>query len=220
MFQYLDDLPPNFAFNAVIASNVPLGSGLSSSAALEVATATFLEQLCPSIKINSVTKALRCQRAEHTFADMPCGIMDQFVSAMGKDGNLLLIDCRSNESTLVPFEGISPPVLVVTNSNVKHKLTGSEFPDRVRQCKEAAAILHAEFPSIKTLRDATLDHLEAVKDNMSSVIYMRSRHSITENIRTLATVQALKDGNFAEAGKNMTESHVSLRNDYEVRLGK
>lgn len=97
IFQYLDDLPSSASFDAVICSNVPLGSGLSSSASLEVAIATFLERLYRLEKVSGVTKALRCQKAEHTFGDTPCGIMDQYISAMGKEDNLLLIDCRTNE---------------------------------------------------------------------------------------------------------------------------
>jgi galactokinase len=97
IFQYLADLPSQASFDAVICSNVPLGSGLSSSAALEVAFATYLEKLFDLRTLSGVTKALRCQQAEHTFGDTPCGIMDQYISAMGKKDNLLLIDCRSNE---------------------------------------------------------------------------------------------------------------------------
>jgi galactokinase len=159
IFQYLDDLPAPLAINLCIASNVPLGSGLSSSASLEVAVATFLEQLC-ALDTPGVTKALRCQRAEHDFADTPCGVMDQFISAMGKRGNLLLIDCRSNDYTLVPFGNNSSghkrqPVMLITNSNVKHSLADSQYPVRVKQCQEAVRVLSQKFPHIKSLRDAT-----------------------------------------------------------------
>jgi galactokinase len=154
--QYLDDLPKGFAFNAVIASNVPLGSGLSSSAALEVATATFLEKLCGISHVSGVMKALRCQHAEHTFCDTPCGIMDQYISAMGKRGNLLLIDCREKDYKLVPFgRDTTGPVLLVTNSKVTHSLADGAYAVRVRQCKEAVEILKKQFPDINALRDAT-----------------------------------------------------------------
>ena len=117
--QYIHDIPLDSAFDCVIVSNVPVGAGLSSSAALEVAVATFLETLFQIPNITKVTKALRCQKAEHTWADTPCGIMDQYISAMGEDKNLLLIDCRSNECKLVPFGGgdCTPPVLMVQNDN-------------------------------------------------------------------------------------------------------
>ena len=162
IFQYLADLPSPLSINICIASNVPLGSGLSSSASLEVAIATFLEQLC-SLDTPGVTKALRCQKAEHDFADTPCGVMDQYISAMGKRGNLLLIDCRSNDYTLIPFGNSSgssthskrPPVMLITNSNVKHSLADSQYPVRVKQCQEAVRVLSQKFPHIKSLRDAT-----------------------------------------------------------------
>ena len=157
IFQYLDDLPSPLAINICIASNVPLGSGLSSSASLEVAVATFLEQLC-GLNTPGVTKALRCQKAEHDFADTPCGVMDQYISAMGKRGNLLLIDCRSNDYTLIPFGSNTnkrQPVMLITNSNVKHSLSEGQYPVRVKQCQAAVRALAAKSPRVKSLRDAT-----------------------------------------------------------------
>ncbi|RYH28717.1 hypothetical protein EON65_11125 [archaeon] len=128
---------------------------------------------------DGVKKALRCQKAEHTFADTPCGIMDQYISAMGQEDNLLLIDCQSHDFTLVPFgQGSEAPVILITNSNVKHTLSGSEYPDRVRQCKEAVAVLTKRFPHVKSLRDADMDSLEAAKGEMSEVAYRRARHVI------------------------------------------
>jgi galactokinase len=191
---------------------------LGAQAALEVATATMIEQLA-KLDTPKVTKALRCQKAEHTFAGMPCGIMDQYVSAMGAHSRLLLIDCRSNECELIPFgvEASSETYkLVVANSNVKHKLSDSEYPVRVAQCKEAVRALQSAYPAIEALRDATLEQLEAVRSSMSDVAYKRAKHNITENARTQAAVEALKNANFVDVGKNMTESHVSLRDDYEV----
>jgi galactokinase len=114
---------------------VPLGAGVSSSAALEVSFATFLEVLF-GLHVDPVTKALRCQRSEIEFAHTPCGIMDQFISCMGKKNHLLLIDCRHQTRTTVPFPA-SDVVLLVCNSNVKHSLGGSEYPVRVKQCEEA-----------------------------------------------------------------------------------
>jgi len=217
IFQYLKDLPPGIAFNAVIASDVPIGSGLSSSASLEVAVATFLEQAVGLSSISKVEKALRCQKAEHTFADTPCGIMDQYVSAMGQVNNLLLIDCRSNEYKLVPVKGdANAPVILVTNSNVKHTLSGSEYPDRVRQCKEAVASIKKRYPAIKALRDCTMEMLNAVKSSIPAVNYNRARHCIKEDERTQKAVEALQAGDYVSVGKFMTESHRSLQHDYEV----
>ncbi|XP_060108970.1 galactokinase isoform X1 [Heteronotia binoei] len=196
-------------FNAVIVSNIPLGGGLSSSASLEVATYTFLQQLCQDDG-DPVAKALACQKAEHTFAMMPCGIMDQFISVMGNEGHALLIDCRSLQTHLVP---LSDPDLVVliTNSNVRHTLTGSEYPTRRRQCEEAAKVLGKA-----SLREADMSSLEASKALMSEEVYRRARHVIGEIERTTKAAEALQSKNYKRFGQLMVESHNSLRNDYEV----
>jgi galactokinase len=213
-----------------------------------------VETLYNLTNIKPVDKALRCQKSEHDFAGMPCGIMDQYISTLGEQGNLLLIDCRSNEFQLVPFgkTAVSPTtgegkgkgkknttsateskssagesdeddvIILVTNSNVKHQLTGSEYPDRVKQCKEAVKALQKKFPSanIKSLRDATIEQLEKVHSDSSSglsdVAYKRGKHVIKENQRTLDTVEALKKKDWMTVGERMNESHVSLRDDYEV----
>ncbi|XP_068120355.1 galactokinase [Hyperolius riggenbachi] len=196
-------------FNAVVATSVPLGGGLSSSAALEVATYTFLQQLCPDDG-DDVQKALACQKAEHTFPGVPCGIMDQFISVMGKEGNALLIDCRSLEATQFPLTDPKLSVLI-TNSNVRHELTGSEYPTRRRQCEETAKALGKE-----TLRDASMEELKAKKGNLSEVCYRRARHVITEIERTAKAARALERGDYHVFGKLMVDSHNSLRDDYEV----
>lgn len=196
-------------FRAVIASSVPLGGGLSSSASLEVAVYTFLQQLCPDDG-NQVAKAIACQQAEHTHAAVPCGIMDQFVSVLGKEGHALLIDCRSLEAAPVP---LTDPglVILITNSNVRHSLTGSEYPTRRKQCEEAAAILGKS-----SLRDATLQDLETSKDRLDNVTYRRARHVIEEIERTSQAAEALKRGDYKTFGKLMVDSHNSLRDNYEV----
>ncbi|XP_035198064.1 galactokinase [Oxyura jamaicensis] len=196
-------------FNAVIASDVPLGGGLSSSASLEVATYTFLQQLCPDDG-DLVAKALACQKAEHTFAGMPCGIMDQFISVMGKEGHALLIDCRSLETVPVPLTDASLAVLI-TNSNVRHTLTGSEYPTRRRQCQEVAAALGKA-----SLRDATMAELEAARGRLGEEVYRRARHVIGEIERTVQAARALQDRDYGTFGRLMVESHNSLRDDYDV----
>ncbi|KAG7491701.1 hypothetical protein MATL_G00006880 [Megalops atlanticus] len=196
-------------FRAVVASSVPLGGGLSSSASLEVAVYTFLQQLCPDDG-DKVAKAVACQKAEHTHAGVPCGIMDQFVSVLGKEGHALLIDCRSLEATLVPLADPSL-VILITNSNVRHSLTGSEYPSRRRQCEEAAAILGKG-----SLREATLQDLEDAKGRLDSVTFRRARHVIEEIWRTTQAAEALKQGAYREFGRLMVESHNSLRDHYEV----
>jgi galactokinase len=177
----------------------------------------MLERLF-NLKTDKVTKALRCQKAEHDFAGMPCGIMDQFISAVGEDGHLVLIDCRSNKPTLVPFgSGETTPLILVTNSKVKHKLTGSEYPDRVKQCQEAVKALQKKYATkVKSLRDADQSMLQEVRGNMSEVAFKRAKHVIDENQRVLDTVEALKRKDYAAAGRYMTASHDSLRDDYEV----
>ncbi|XP_074520051.1 galactokinase [Halichoeres trimaculatus] len=196
-------------FRAVIASSVPLGGGLSSSASLEVAFYTFLQQLKPDDG-EKVSKALACQQAEHTHAGVPCGIMDQFVSVLGREGHALLIDCRSLEATPVPLADLGL-VILITNSNVKHSLAGSEYPVRRQQCEKAASILGKE-----SLRDATMKDLEDAKDKLDDVTYRRARHVIEEIERTSQAAEALKRGAYKEFGKLMVESHNSLRDLYEV----
>ncbi|NWY47011.1 GALK1 Galactokinase, partial [Sylvia atricapilla] len=196
-------------FSAVMASDIPLGGGLSSSASLEVATYTFLQQLCPDDG-DLVAKALACQKAEHVFAGMPCGIMDQFISVMGKEGHALLIDCRSLETVLVPLADTSLAVLI-TNSNVRHTLAGSEYPTRRRQCQEAAAALGKA-----SLRDATLAELEEARSQLGDEVFRRARHVIGEIARTAQAAQALQCRDYRTFGRLMVESHNSLRDDYEV----
>ena len=201
-------------FDAVVVSDVPLGGGLSSSAALEVATASLIEQLL-GIQVDPTRKALWCQAAEHAFAGMPCGIMDQFISVMGKHDHALLIDCRSHDTRLVRLD--DPDVVVlIANSNVKHELTGSEYPTRRKQCEQAVEVLAKHFPDVKALRDATMTQLDQVRAEMDPVVYRRARHVIGENERTQLAADALDRRDYAEMGRLMVESHRFLRDDYEV----
>lgn len=196
-------------FKAVITSSVPLGGGLSSSASLEVAIYTFLQQLQPDDG-DMVAKAVACQQAEHTHAGVPCGIMDQLVSVLGREAHALLIDCRSMKATPVPLADPSM-VILITNSNVKHSLTGSEYPTRRKQCMEAASILGK--PS---LRDATLTDLEEARSRMDEMTYSRALHVIQEIQRAVRGAEFLNSGQYQEFGKLMVESHNSLRDLYEV----
>jgi galactokinase len=203
-------------FDALVNSNVPLGGGLSSSAALEVATATLLEAITGK-KLDPVKKALLCQKAEHDYAGMPCGIMDQFISTLGQENHLLLLDCRSREFELVPMTDPSVSVLI-TNTNVKHELTGSEYPTRRRQCETAAHAL-----GVSSLRDATSDLLESsvflselLTGREPAVVYRRARHVIGEIERTVTAAAAIRAGDWLLAGRLMYASHDSLKDDYEV----
>ncbi len=201
-------------FLAVINSNIPLGGGLSSSAALEVATATLLEQMA-AVRLDPVKKALICQKAEHLFAKMPCGIMDQMISVLGQEGHAMLLDCRTKTPKMIPMGNPAVSVMII-NSNVKHKLTGSEYPTRRDQCEKAAQMLGVSF-----LRDTTLESLRAAKTKLtrefgSDVAFRRARHVITENLRTANMAEALAKSDWKACGKLMYASHDSLRDDFEV----
>lgn len=196
-------------FRAVVLSSVPLGGGLSSSASLEVAIYTFLQQLHPDDG-DLVSKALACQQAEHTHVSVPCGIMDQFVSVLGLAGHALLIDCRSLEFSAVPL--LDPALVVlVTDSNIKHHLTGSEYPDRRRQCQEAASVLGRD-----SLRDVSMEELQEAKSQMNEVTFQRACHVVEEIRRTLDAVEALKQRDYEKFGQLMVQSHDSLRDLYQV----
>ncbi|KAF1793784.1 Ribosomal protein S5 domain 2-type fold [Phytophthora cactorum] len=197
--------------------HLPFGSGLSSSAALEVGFATFLESLFEIKGVSAIQKALLCQAAEHEYCNVPCGIMDQFISSCGKKDCALLIDCRTKEPTPVAFQD-PDVVIVVCNSNVKHELNGGEYKERVMQCQAAVKTLQTHgHPQMTHLRDATVSELDAVRQALGDeVVYRRARHVITEDERTVAAVEHIRARQYVEAGKLMFESHESLRDDYEV----
>jgi len=195
--------------DVLLHSSVPLGGGLSSSAALEVCMATLIEAATGK-SIDPVAKALLCQKAEHEFAGMPCGIMDQFISVMGRENHLLLIDCRSRPTELVPMSDPSVAVLII-NTCVKHELTGSEYPTRRKQCETAAKIL-----GVASLRDATADLLERDRGKLDGVVYRRARHVISEIERTVHAAEGIRASNWPAVGQLMYASHDSLRDDYEV----
>jgi galactokinase len=196
-------------FDALIHSTVPLGGGLSSSAALEVSTATLLEVITGQ-KLDPVEKALLCQKAEHEYAGMPCGIMDQFISVMGRKDHILLLDCRSRKTELVPMTDNSLELLI-TNTNVKHELTGGEYAKRRAQCEEAARVI-----GVASLRDANPEQLDQARAKMDPVVYRRGRHVISEIERTIHAAAGVRASNWPTVGQLMYASHASLRDDYEV----
>jgi len=197
------------SFCAVINSNVPLGGGLSSSASLEVAVATLLETIAGK-KVAEKQKPLVCQKAEHSYAHMPCGIMDQFVSALAQKDHAMLLDCRSQEPQMIPLSDESVSVLII-NSNRKHELTGSEYPERRAQCYETAEVL-----GILKLRDADLMMLETARDNLTDKQYRRARHVISEDLRTQEMAKSLMAGNWEHCGELMYQSHFSMTTDFEI----
>ncbi|XP_001600084.1 galactokinase [Nasonia vitripennis] len=199
-------------FNAAVTSTVPVGSGLSSSAALEVATYTFLEAMTGQVSSKPEDKALACQRAEHEFAGVPCGIMDQFISAMGQEGNALLLDCRDLTTKQIPMQKLDDCVFLITNSNAPHKLSSSAYCERRDCCIEASKLLGK-----KSLREANVNDLEVLKSKgADEVTIKRVRHVITEIERTLEAAASLEENDFVRFGQLMNESHNSLRDDYEV----
>jgi galactokinase len=195
--------------DVVLHSTVPLGGGLSSSAALEVCTATLVEAASGK-QLDPVEKALLCQKAEHEFAGVPCGIMDQFISVMGRQDHLLLLDCRSRKTELVPMR--DPAVeLLIANTNVKHELGSGQYAKRRAQCEAAAKLL-----GVPSLRDASAEALERVKSKMEDVVFRRARHVIGEIERTVQAAGRVRASDWPKVGELMYASHRSLRDDYEV----
>lgn len=197
-----------------IASSVPPGGGLSSSAALEVAVATLVEAMTGE-RLDPIQKALACQWAEHHFAGTPCGLMDQLASVFGQEGHALLIDCRTNRFRPVEIDTASY-ALYVLDTGVRHELAGSEYARRRQECHEAADILAQSYPHVWTLRDATLVMLEDNRELLGESRYKRARHVVTENSRTVEAAAALVRRDYAKLGELMVDSHASLATDYEV----
>jgi len=201
------------AFSITIAGNVPLGAGLSSSASIEVACALAMLHLTGK-RLSGPEIARLSQKAENEFVGAPCGIMDQFVSACGAEDHALLLDCRSLEYRLAPLpHGVD---LVIINTMVKHSHADGAYRIRRAEVAEGTAILHQMNPEIHALRDASLQDLEKAKAQMRENVYLRCRHIITENARTVAAAAALDAGNLKEMGRLMAEAHVSYRDDFEA----
>ena len=197
----------------LIRGEVPIGAGLSSSAAIEVVIG-FALLTVNDLSIDRKELALLCQRAENEFVGMRCGIMDQFISCYGQRDHALMLDCRSLEYKLLP---LSPSArMVVCNTMVKHQLAAGEYNLRRSACEEGVRILQQHAPGIQSLRDVSLEALERNRDRMSDTVYRRCRHVITENERVARAASMLEQGNFKEFGKLMADSHQSLRDDYEV----
>jgi galactokinase len=199
--------------NLLIESEVPMGAGLSSSAAIEVATALALVGQS-GWSPDRVQLAQLCQKAENDFVGARVGIMDQFVSLHGQEDHALMLDCRalSFESLLIP----DSVKLVISNTMVKHELASSEYNRRRADCEEAVRRLAEVLPGIRALRDVSLEQLERHRDVLSEVIYKRALHVVTENARVIDSAQALRSGDIARFGMRMAESHRSLRDLYEV----
>ena len=197
-------------FDAVFAGNVPLGAGLSSSAALESCFAYALNDLFNDNKIDKFELAKIGQSTEHNYCGVNCGIMDQFASVFGKEGNLMRLDCRSLEYEYFPFKP-KDYRLVLVDSRVKHELADSPYNKRRESCERVAKKL-----GVETLRDASMDQLNKVKDEISEEDYKRAKYVLEEKDRVLAVCDALNAGDYETVGKKMYETHEGLSKDYEV----
>ncbi|MBR9792425.1 MAG: galactokinase [Gammaproteobacteria bacterium] len=203
-------LPDLKGANLAVTGNVPQGAGLSSSASFEVALVKMFKSLY-NLDVTGVDAALLGQKAENTFVGCSCGIMDQLISAMGKQGEAMLLDCRSLEFQYTPLP--DSHAIVIINSNVKRGLVDSEYNVRRKQCEEGANIM-----GVTALRDAELSLLEQHKPAMSKTVYRRARHIITENQRTLDMYYALRAGRIDKVSELMAQSHISMREDFEITV--
>lgn len=196
-------------FDLWIDSDVPVGAGLSSSAALEVAIAGAIELLCGRV-LDPVVRARLCRRAEQRYAGVPCGIMDQMASSLARVEDLLLIDCRFETWRPVALPGSEVRVVVV-DSQLPHDLGHGEFAKRVEECRQAARMM-----GVGSLRDADSDDVERLRRGGHDLLWRRARHVVDENTRTLAAVAAIEARDWIRVGRLMTESHASLRDLYQV----
>jgi galactokinase len=204
-----------------LSSDVPVGAGLSSSAALEISTGMAMLAISGididrlNAQVNRVELALAGQQAEHEYVGTRCGIMDQLIAACGLRGHALLIDCRSLATRQIPVD-TSETVIAICDSRVKHELSSSEYNKRREECERGVEILSRALPGVRALRDVSLADFEMYKEWLPEPIRSRCRHVVTENLRTLMASDALRSSKFEIMGQLMLKSHESLRDDYEV----
>ncbi|MFM2308768.1 MAG: hypothetical protein RLY87_889 [Chloroflexota bacterium] len=199
----------------VVSSSVPRGAGLSSSAALEVATG-YVFQLFYNLNILGEELALMAQATENHFVGVNCGIMDQFIVTLGQAHHALLIDCRD-----LSYQAVSVPenaAIVICDSHIERSLAASAYNQRRAECEQAVEILSKSLPGIKALRDVSSLQLQQFSQALPSIVLQRARHVISENERVLQGVAALRAGNVAEFGRLMNASHASMRDDYNVSI--
>ncbi len=196
-----------------IDSDIPLGGGLSSSASLELAIATVMLRLAGA-SVTAPRLARLCQRAEHNYAGVRCGIMDQYTIACAEKGKAILLDCRTLDTIQVPIP--SSARLIVTDSGVRHRLPDGEYNDRADECAAAVRVLAKVVPGLTSLRDLDADTLEAQKDVLGDVLHRRCRHVVNENQRVHAAVAAIERGDLTTVGTLLNACHASLRDDFEV----
>ena len=204
----------NSGCDLLFFGNVPNGAGLSSSASLEMATAIAINDVY-NFNLNIIDLAKMSQKAEHDYAGVNCGIMDQFTSGMGKQDNAIFLNCDTLEYKLVPVS-LKDAKIIIANTNSPHKLDSGKYNERVAECKAAVEAIKP-YKNISLLAEISYDEFRGIEDKLSDkIIKKRARHVISEIERTKNAVKALKSNNLAEFGKLMNESHDSLRDDYEV----
>ena len=206
---------PVEGFNTAFAGDVPLGAGMSSSAALESTYAFALNDLFGDNKIDRMELARVGQRTEHKYIGVNCGIMDQAISCLGKAGHLMRMDCRSGEVEYFPWHPKGYQ-LVLVNSCVKHELKGSPYNERRLQCEHVAEVIAKKHPEVQSLRDATMEMLDEVKDEITGAEYKRARYVIGEVVRVLAVCEALEIDDYEKVGQMMYDTHYGLSQEYEV----
>lgn len=201
-------------FNLVIDGDVPLGAGLSSSAAVECATAFALNHLF-HLGIEKMELVKAAQLAEHTFAGVLCGIMDQFASMFGKKNHVIKLDCRSLEYEYVPLD-LKGYKIVLFNTNVKHSLASTEYNTRRQQCEQGVAWLKEKYPQVNSLRDVNLPMLDEMVKPKDELIYLRCKYVVEEKERLLTGCEDLQKGNIKALGEKMFRTHEGLSREYEV----
>ncbi len=207
---------PLVGMDVQLSNTLPVGGGLSSSAAIEVGTAVCFLELA-GLQIDPARLALICQKAEHDYAEVPCGIMDQMIVSSAIKDHATLYDCRSGQKKYVALDAKELRVVVV-NSMVKHSLADGEYGRRRQQCEEGVRIIGNGDPNIRALRDVTMEQLQAAREKLSDVVYRRCRHVISENQRTVEAAAALGKRLYEQMGQLMVQSHNSLRDDYQVSV--
>ena len=205
---------PLSGMEALFTNNLPVGGGLSSSAAIEVCTAFCFLSLSGQ-KIDPMRLALICQKAEHEYALVPCGIMDQMIVSSAQAGKATLFDCREMTKQYVSINAKELRV-VICNSMVKHELTGGEYAERRRQCEEGVTYFRKEVHTIRALRDVTMKQIDGAEGKLGDLILRRCRHVVSENARCTEAAAELDKQRYERAGELMVRSHRSLRDDYQV----
>jgi galactokinase len=201
-------------FNAVIDGDVPIGAGLSSSAAVECATIFALNELF-SLGLDRLKMVPLAQKAEHVYAGVNCGIMDQFASMFGKKDHVIKLDCRSLDYEYVPFK-LDGYKIVLFNTNVKHNLASSEYNTRRKQCEQGVSLVRVMHPDVKSLRDVNMDMLKMIVEPVDPLVYQRCKYVVQENERLLGACEDLKRGDIKALGTKMYLTHQGLSYYYDV----